>query len=72
MARITARQTLINEGVNIPDGVKIRDCDKAMAAVGAMVIDSIAPACCDEGCVVEPDGECEHGCPSILLALGIC
>lgn len=28
------------------------------------------PACCDEGCEVEPDGYCEHGHPSVLVALG--
>jgi hypothetical protein len=33
--------------------------------------DSIAPACCSEGCEVEPDGVCQHGCPSVLLALGL-
>ena len=33
--------------------------------------DSIAPALCDEGCEVEPDGHCPHGCPSILLEVGI-
>lgn len=33
--------------------------------------DSIVPACCDEGCEVEPDGRCEHGCPSVLIALGL-
>lgn len=33
--------------------------------------DSIVPACCDEGCEVEPDGFCEHGCPSPLIALGM-
>lgn len=33
--------------------------------------DSIVPACCDEGCEVEPDGRCEHGCPSVMLALGV-
>jgi len=33
--------------------------------------DSIVPACCKEGCEVEPDGTCEHGCPSILLSLGV-
>ena len=30
-----------------------------------------APACCLEGCVVEPDGACSHGCPSILIALEV-
>jgi hypothetical protein len=33
--------------------------------------DSVVPACCTEGCEVEPDGTCEHGCPSPLIALGI-
>ena len=23
-----------------------------------------------DGCIVEPDGHCKHGCPSWLLALG--
>lgn len=35
------------------------------------LMDSVVPACCDEGCEVEPDGRCEHGCPSVLLALGV-
>jgi hypothetical protein len=30
-----------------------------------------APALCDEGCEVEPDGTCPHGCPSILRAVGM-
>lgn len=29
------------------------------------------PACCSEGCEVEPDGVCEHLCPSVLVAMGI-
>ena len=33
--------------------------------------DSVVMACCRHGCEVEPDGRCEHGCPSPLLALGI-
>lgn len=33
--------------------------------------DSVIPACCSEGCEVEPDGKCEHGCPSVLLAMGV-
>jgi hypothetical protein len=32
---------------------------------------SIVPACCDEGCEVEPDGHCEHGHNSILLEMGL-
>jgi hypothetical protein len=33
--------------------------------------DSTLPACCDEECIVEPDGRCEHGCPSLLVAMGL-
>ena len=35
------------------------------------MMDSVVPACCDAGCEVEPDGRCEHGHPSILLAMGM-
>ena len=24
-----------------------------------------------DGCIVEPDGECPHGCPSWLIVLGL-
>lgn len=33
--------------------------------------DSVVPACCANGCSVEPDGTCHHGCPSPLIVLGI-
>ena len=33
--------------------------------------DSVIEALCDEGCSVEPDGRCSHGCPSPLLAMGL-
>lgn len=32
---------------------------------------AICPALCTEGCEVEPDGECEHGHPSVLLGMGL-
>jgi hypothetical protein len=28
-------------------------------------------AACPQQCWVEPDGRCEHGCPSWLLVLGL-
>ena len=40
-------------------------------ALSRWSVDSIVPACCDEGCEVEPDGRCEHGCPSALIAAGL-
>ena len=33
--------------------------------------DGVAPAMCSEGCIVEPDGECPHGCPSVLIEMGV-
>ena len=30
-----------------------------------------APALCEEGCRIEPDGHCEHGHPSLLLEAGV-
>lgn len=47
---------------------------QAMAEAGLELddlTDSIVPACCSEGCEVEPDGRCEHGCPSVMLAWGV-
>jgi len=36
-----------------------------------LVSDCVCPALCKEGCEVEPDGRCDHNCPSILLACGL-
>ena len=32
------------------------------------ISDAVAEA--TDGCIVEPDGYCEHGCPSWLIELG--
>ena len=34
-------------------------------------LDDTYPAICSQDCQVEPDGHCEHGAPSLLLALGV-
>jgi hypothetical protein len=39
--------------------------------LNGLVLEGIVPACCEDGCEVEPDGTCPHGNPSILLALGM-
>ena len=39
--------------------------------IESLVFDSIVPACCEEGCEVEPDGTCPHGNPSVLLEMGV-
>jgi hypothetical protein len=34
-------------------------------------LDDTYPAICSEDCEVEQDGHCEHGAPSLLLAMGV-
>lgn len=36
-----------------------------------VIMDSVVPSFCSEGCEVEPDGICQHGHPSVLRGLGI-
>lgn len=72
MARLKVREVLENEcGITIPADVKLKDCDEAMEQIGRWVSDSAVPPCCDECGEVEPDGTCEHGYPSVLIALGL-
>ena len=42
-----------------------------MDALEEWSVDSVVPALCKDGCEVEPDGACEHGCPSILVRMGV-
>jgi hypothetical protein len=46
---------------------------EAMENAGMELSDCMdeSPACCSEGCMVEPDGRCEHGCPAVLIACGL-
>ena len=57
--RITFSQWMESEGYE--------NMDEALEVLN----DSVVPALCNEGCEVEPDGVCEHGCPSALLAMGL-
>ena len=59
---ITATEALENEGFT-PDTLEQFTRNAMWEAT--------SPACCTEGCIVEPDGACSHGCPSILIALGV-
>ena len=49
--------------------------DEALSEVGMTmedcVVESVVPACCEDGCEVEPDGRCEHGHPSVLIEAGL-
>jgi hypothetical protein len=44
--------------------------DSVIEMIHEYVFDSVIPACCTEGCEVEPDGKCCHGHPSILIVAG--
>jgi len=57
--RISIREWLDNEGYESLD-----DASDVLS-------DSVMPALCRHGCNVEPDGRCEHDCPSVLVALGV-
>lgn len=35
------------------------------------MFESVVPACCEYGCMVEQDGRCQHGNVSILLKAGL-
>lgn len=62
--RISATEALENEGFS--------DTPESLEAFArSALFDATSPACCSEGCIVEPDGVCSHGCPSILIALGM-
>ncbi len=42
-----------------------------MEAMEQWSTDSVVPAVCSQGCEIEPDGHCEHGCPSIMIRMGV-
>jgi hypothetical protein len=63
MARITWKQFKAENGLETPEAVT--------EFLESAVFDGECPALCDEGCIVEPDGRCEHEAPSALLALGL-
>jgi hypothetical protein len=62
----------IEAKVNAKGQVCLNESPELMAELERYVSDSVIPALCDEGCEVEPDGMCEHGAPSILIACHIC
>lgn len=57
--------------IKVSQVVEDEGFENTMELVEYYASDSVVPACCKEGCQVEPDGTCEHGCPSILLAMSI-
>ena len=61
--KMTLKEFRVEHGIT--DGAEMADALKDWAS------DSVVPALCQDGCEVEPDGTCEHGCESILLRMGV-
>ena len=57
--RISVRELLVIEGFETVEDM-----------IGEYIQTGAVPACCEAGCLVELDGECLHGHPSFLIALG--
>ncbi len=57
--------------LTIREVMKQEGCESQEELLEMYGNDSVVPACCSEGCRVEPDGRCEHNFPSILLQLGV-
>lgn len=61
----------------MPERVRVKQLasdagyDTVADALEEWVFESVVPACCSEGCEVEPDGKCPHGFPSALIAVGL-
>jgi len=58
--RISIEQTAEENGYDLNN-------DNDMCTL--MLFESIVPACCSEGCMVEVDGHCPHGFPAITMEL---
>ena len=65
------RETVVANEMTIPDFLQQdgRSLEDIMRA--SLFGDENTPALCGDGCEVEADGRCPHGCRSILLAAGM-
>lgn len=59
-----------NRELTVDETLELHGLDDAEDLL-ELSMDSVVPACCEEGCQVEPDGTCEHGHRSILLKMGV-
>ena len=57
--------------VRLRDRAEDEGFDTIAAYLEECCADSVVRALCTEGCDVEPDELCPHGCPSPLIAGGL-
>ena len=57
--------------ISVGELVKKHGCDDESDLLRSYGLGNRIPACCREGCEVEANAYCQHGCPSFLLAIGV-
>jgi hypothetical protein len=65
------RDTTLAHEMSIADLLKREGRTLEDIMRGSLFRDENTPALCEDGCEVEADGHCEHGCRSVLLAAGL-
>lgn len=69
--QLTAKKTENPYRIKATEALKEEGFTSLDSFARHVIWDGECRACCSDGCMVEPDGCCHHGCPSILLALGM-
>lgn len=54
-----------------PEQLAVNNNTTVRDMVGKYYLSPTVPACCKHECIVEPDGICQHGQPSVLVAMQI-
>ena len=57
--------------LTLQEVANLQGCDTVGELLEQYATEACVPACCEDECEVEPDGECPHGHPSILLEAGL-
>lgn len=65
------RNTVVDHEMKIADLLKREGRTLEDILRASLFGDENTPALCEEGCEVEADGRCEHGCRSVILAAGL-
>lgn len=61
----------VKTGLSLNDFAKINGYDDIIDIAEDYFNEDVVPALCIHGCLVEPDGTCQHGHESVLLAIGV-
>ena len=63
-----------DEKINLPAGDESKKCQDSetefLEFIAECLDEGWCPTKCEKNCIVEPDGECQHGFKSVALELG--